>query len=43
MKGRGFALIEVLVALLICMIVFTAAARLSLFTMRSGSASDALT
>jgi prepilin-type N-terminal cleavage/methylation domain-containing protein len=41
--NRGFTLIEVLVALVICMIIFTAAARLSLVSLRSGSYSENLT
>lgn len=41
--SRGFTLIEVLAALVICMIVFTAAARLSLFSIRSAGSSETRT
>jgi len=41
--NRGFTLIEVLVSLVIYMIVFTAASRLSLFSIRSGSYAETLT
>jgi prepilin-type N-terminal cleavage/methylation domain-containing protein len=41
--NRGFTLIEVLVALILCMIIFLGAMRLSIFTIRSGSYAEALT
>jgi hypothetical protein len=41
--NRGASLIEVLVALCICMFVFSAALRLSVFTVRSESCSESLT
>jgi hypothetical protein len=43
MMDRGASLVEVIVAICICMVVFAAAARLSIFSARSGSFAEAIT
>jgi prepilin-type N-terminal cleavage/methylation domain-containing protein len=41
--NRGFTLIEVLVALLLCMVIFSSSARLSQVSIRTGSHAEAFT